>query len=56
MRGRTTLVSTLALGLTLGACQTVPAVAPSAAAPPPAPARNRVGAGKEGLTFDMADD
>ena len=34
MRGRTTLVSTLALGLTLGACQTVPAVPPSAADAP----------------------
>lgn len=36
MRGRIPMISTLALGLSLGACQTVPAVPPSAAdAPPP---------------------
>lgn len=38
MRGRIPMISTLALGLALGACQPVPAVPPSAADAPPAEA------------------
>jgi len=35
MRGRIPMISTLALGFALGACQTVPSVPPSAADVPP---------------------
>ena len=38
MRGRIPMISALALGLALGACQTVPSMPPSAADPPPAAA------------------